>query len=471
MTRLCQSFLRDDEVLFVAAYGPTSPPLGLAVRDREAWEAYQQGRTDGSRFIVGVREIDQVAKSDEFSADAEADPLAAPAPASASPPQPNKRVGHVVVGVSTVPMMNAQRQQVRFTIIVAVCAAGASATILFFGLGSWLQRLRKLADASQLISNGDFTGSLADYHHDEIGRLACSFEEMRVALQHRDQNLQRFTDTLQDQVQKRTLDLRTALAAAEEASRTKSLFLANMSHELRTPLNGVIGMVDLMLAAEPNVQQRRYCDIAKSSARSLLELINDILDFSKIEAGKLEMETADFDLHEAIESVAGMFGERAEQKKIELICGLSPQVPRMANGDPVRLRQVLTNLISNALKFTERGEVVVRVALEDEDNSSVVIKFSVKDSGIGIPQDRMARLFQSFSQVDASTTRKFGGTGLGLAISQRIVQMMNGKIGVESQEGLGATFWFTVRFEKSSRQLPIRNLSQVDPARFARACR
>ncbi len=458
--RLCQSFLHDDNVVFVAAYGHASTPLGVAIRDSIAWEAFQKGRIRSPRYVVGVQEIEEGDNTDEFAGNAEID---APAAVRPSITTPSHKVGRVVIGMSTVAMLNAQRRQERFIVAVSICAAGGSASILFLALGTWLYRLRNLVDAAQSISQGDFSDSVADHHQDEIGRLARSFEEMRVALQHRDQNLQQFTETLQDQVQKRTLDLRTALSAAEEASRTKSLFLANMSHELRTPLNGVIGMVDLMLAAEPNTQQRRYCDVAKSSARSLLELINDILDFSKIEAGKLEMETAPFDLHEAIESVAGMFGERAEKKKIELICGLSPDVPRMVNGDPVRLRQVLMNLISNALKFTERGEVVIRAALEEQGDSFAVVKMSVKDSGIGIPPDRIKRLFQSFSQVDASTTRKFGGTGLGLAISQRIVEMMKGVIGVESEEGEGSTFWFTVRLEKCSQVFPVRSLAQVDP--------
>ena len=236
-----------------------------------------------------------------------------------------------------------------------------------------------------------------------------------------------------------------------------------MSHELRTPLNGVIGMVDLLLAASPNTQQARYCEIAKSSARSLLELINDILDFSKIEAGKLELDATDFDLHNVIESVVQMLGERAEQKKLELLCGVGADVPQIVNGDPMRLRQVILNLMSNAIKFTEKGEVVVDAALESQTHSHAVVKFSVKDSGIGIPRHRLDRLFQSFSQVDASTTRKFGGTGLGLAISQRIAEMMGGQIGVESEEGRGATFWFTACFAKRSVPLAMRREPRADP--------
>ena len=238
-----------------------------------------------------------------------------------------------------------------------------------------------------------------------------------------------------------------------------------MSHELRTPLNGVIGMVDLMLAAEPNMQQRRYCDVAKSSARSLLELINDILDFSKIEAGKLELDSTVFDLHEVIESVATVFGERAEKKNLELVCGMGSEIPAMVSGDPLRLRQVLTNLVSNALKFTERGEVVINAALQEQTTTHATVRFSVKDSGIGIPPDRVARLFKSFSQVDASTTRKFGGTGLGLAISQRIVEMMGGQIGVESSVGRGSTFWFTAVLKNP--MLPVPDAAKLASTRAA----
>jgi signal transduction histidine kinase/DNA-binding response OmpR family regulator/HPt (histidine-containing phosphotransfer) domain-containing protein len=457
--RLTASFLRDENILFVAAYGKGEEPLGLAVRDEKAWDSYRRRQT--GQCVIGQRTVEASAAKEEFGGDVETDPNAAQA--SKGGPAAPVNVGRVVVGLSTAPMIRAQREQIRLTIAATILAAVLGGAVLFVTLSAWLRRLQHLAVASVAIAEGDFSQSLSDLHDDEIGNLARAFEEMRQTLQERDRKLQKFTDTLQEQVHQRTQDLETALHAAEEASRTKSLFLANMSHELRTPLNGVIGMVDLLLAAGPNVQQRRYCDVAKTSARALLELINDILDFSKIEAGKLELDSTVFDLHEVIEGVATMFGERASQKKIELVCGVAKEVPPMVNGDPVRVRQVLTNLVSNALKFTEQGEVVISVSVAEETATHALVRFSVKDSGIGIPADRVARLFRSFSQVDASTTRKFGGTGLGLAISQRISEIMGGKIGVDSEEGKGSTFWFTARLEKRDIARPKRRDTQFDP--------
>jgi len=461
LARLATSFLRDDTILFVAAYGKADAPLGLAVRDQTAWAAFGRGAAEAAHCVVGQRVVVGSSPSDEFAGDLETDPTTASA---SKPPAPvAKEVGHVVVGLSTAPTALAESQQIHLTIAATTLAAVIGGAVLYVSLSAWLRRLQRLAAASVTMAEGDFNQSLTDLHDDEIGSLTRSFEDMRLTLRERDRKLQKFTDTLQEQVKQRTADLETALMAAEEASRTKSLFLANMSHELRTPLNGVIGMVDLMLAAEPNMQQRRYCDVAKSSARSLLELINDILDFSKIEAGKLELDSTVFDLHELIESVATMFGERAEKKNLELVCGVGGDLPAMASGDPMRLRQVLTNLVSNALKFTDRGEVVINAAVQEQTLTHAIVRFSVKDSGIGIPADRVARLFRSFSQVDASTTRKFGGTGLGLAISQRIAELMGGQIGVESVEGRGSTFWFTARLEKSDLARPTRRETKVDP--------
>ncbi len=251
---------------------------------------------------------------------------------------------------------------------------------------------------------------------------------------------------------------------AEAASLAKSEFLANMSHEIRTPLNGVIGMLEVLSGTPLDAQQTRYARVARTSADALLSLINDILDFSKIEAGKLELNPIDFDLPMLVEDMAEMFAQGVQEKNLELVCSIAPETPPTVCGDPDRLRQILVNLVSNAVKFTERGEIVIRVSPVSETGDEIVIGFSVRDTGIGIPQDRLDRLFKSFSQVDASTTRKYGGTGLGLAVSKQLAELQGGAIAVESAPGCGSTFSFTVRLKKRTA----RPAQRTAPAELTR---
>jgi two-component system sensor histidine kinase BarA len=363
------------------------------------------------------------------------------------------------IGTVTV-LVNTQELRQRlidssFTGLIAALLSAALGIAVAFRMQDRITRpLRQLTETMANIQKTNNFSTIVDHRaNDETGILVEAFNGMMLQIRQRDDRLSRHREQLEHKVEERTHDLKIAKDTAEEANAAKSDFLATMSHEIRTPMNGMLVMAELLASANLTDKHRRYADVVVKSGQSLLTIINDILDFSKIESGKMELECIDLDPSTVVDDVLNLFWDKASSKGLDLAGYVARDVPQSIMGDPVRLNQILSNLVNNALKFTEQGYVKVEVEMVQEPGGAgdPGLRFAVSDTGIGIAQDKLATVFESFSQADQTTTRRFGGTGLGLAICRRLVGAMDGEITVSSVEGQGSEFSFTIHSPASTR--------------------
>lgn len=352
----------------------------------------------------------------------------------------------VVTVINKADMLKPYSQLIQDLGIFAAVMLVVVILLAFLSSNHLLQRITALKNAARKLSENDYDLDLQKYADDEIGELEEAFGDASTKISSLTQSQKELNENLERIVEERTDALYLALQDAESATEAKSEFLANMSHEIRTPINAITGLTYLMQQQDAPPQQKRYITKVETAAHSLLGIINDILDFSKIEAGKLDLENTTFYLHDVMEKVSTIVGIKASDKDLDFIISYEPDVPMTYKGDPLRLAQIITNLTNNAIKFTERGEVGVYVSRERRH----LLRFEVRDTGIGLTEEESSKLFKSFSQADTSTTRKYGGTGLGLAISKQLVQMMGGRIWVQSVKGEGTSFFFTVTLKELS---------------------